>query len=168
MKKIYISKTRTLDVNIAKELIKDLKIIDAKVDGNTIIFFLGAKEIMDYHGDDWDKYPYKNIAGSVHEKYVTYTLNAYYSYATNRCAERGDNSNDDEYSKNDFKEHLSPICCVSKGIPNELKYISHDYDEVSHVSISKMFYYDDCALEIFENINKIAPFAVELFSSDNA
>lgn len=30
MKKIYISKTRTLDVNIAKELIKDLKIIDAK------------------------------------------------------------------------------------------------------------------------------------------
>lgn len=161
---IYVNKSKILSLNTLKNLIKELKIIDVKVDGNVVVFFLGNKEVTDYHGDDWGDYSYKDNAGEVYDEYVTFKLIAHYSYAYNRCAEIGNNENGDVYSKNDFKQHLAPICSICKGTNDELTHVYNDFDEVSHVPNSILFYYDDNAIKILENNYNIVPITVELFS----
>lgn len=54
-----------------KEFPDNKKIIDFEKHGNQIKFLLGNLDCNDYHGDDWNDYPYEHNAGSVYDEYIT-------------------------------------------------------------------------------------------------
>lgn len=47
-----------------------MKIIDFERKGNVVRFYLGADDLTEYYGDDWDDYPYDCNAGRVYDEYV--------------------------------------------------------------------------------------------------
>lgn len=48
-----------------------MKIIDFERKGNLVRFYLGADDLTDYGGDDWDDRPYDCNAGRVYDEYVS-------------------------------------------------------------------------------------------------
>lgn len=48
-----------------------MKIIDFMKKGNVVRFYLGADDLKDWHGDDWNDYPYECNAGTVYEEFVS-------------------------------------------------------------------------------------------------
>lgn len=48
-----------------------MKIIDFAKKGNVVRFFLGADDLEEWYGDDWDDTPYEYNAGEVYERFVS-------------------------------------------------------------------------------------------------
>lgn len=48
-----------------------MKIIDFQKKGNVVRFYLGDDNLSDWHGDDWNDYPYEHNAGTVYDEYVS-------------------------------------------------------------------------------------------------
>ena len=48
-----------------------MKIIDFEKKGNVVRFWLGADDLQEWWGDDWNDAPYDCNAGSVYEQYVS-------------------------------------------------------------------------------------------------
>lgn len=48
-----------------------MKIIDFDRKGNVVRFYLGADDLKDWHGDDWNDYPYDCNAGTVYDEFVS-------------------------------------------------------------------------------------------------
>ena len=48
-----------------------MKIIDFARRGNVVRFYLGADDLKDWHGDDWDDRPYEHNAGQVYDRFVS-------------------------------------------------------------------------------------------------
>lgn len=47
-----------------------MKIIDFERKGNVVRFYLGADNLKEYYGDDWDDRPYDCNAGKVYDEYI--------------------------------------------------------------------------------------------------
>ena len=48
-----------------------MKIIDYARKGNVVRFILGKDDLKDWHGDDWNDYPYECNAGTVYEEFIS-------------------------------------------------------------------------------------------------
>lgn len=48
-----------------------MKIIDFARKGNVVRFYLGANDLKEWYGDDWNDYPYDCNAGEVYERFVS-------------------------------------------------------------------------------------------------
>lgn len=48
-----------------------MKIIDFERKGNVIRFYLGADDLENWYGDDWNDAPYEDNAGTVYDRFVT-------------------------------------------------------------------------------------------------
>lgn len=92
-----------------------MKIIDFKVKGNQVKFFLGSDNCTDYWGDDWDDRPYEHNAGSVYDEFVLGWFIKTFDY-DDIVAEPCYNEYNSNYSKEDMKERKIPCICV---IPKE-------------------------------------------------
>ena len=47
-----------------------MKIIDFEKKGNVVRFYLGADNLTNWYGDDWDDVPYEHNAGIVYEEFI--------------------------------------------------------------------------------------------------
>ena len=101
-----------------KEEVEDelMKIIDCEIIGNSVRFYMGADDLKDWGGDDWDDTPYEHNCGPVlfnveEVKDVHFPLDALVLEPCNGVS----NSN---YCRDDFKERKVPCVIV---VPEEVK-----------------------------------------------
>lgn len=59
---------------------KSYKVLDIYRKGNVVKFYLGDKNLQEYHGDDWDDFPYELNAGPVYDKFVSKTVDVAFPY----------------------------------------------------------------------------------------
>ena len=91
-----------------------MKIIDYKVKGNLVRFFLGKDDCNDYWGDDWDDRPASCNAGSVYEEYVCGYADIMFPFEWTVIDAESDwhYSGDEPYCKEDYKNGVAP-CLVA-------------------------------------------------------
>ena len=113
------------------------KIIDFKIKGNIVKFYLGNKtddwgwankDYKDYngntpdwlqpsdtyYGDDWDYYPYECNAGTVYDEFI-YETRTYYFDMNWIIVEPCSGEFNSSYCKDDFKNRKIPCVIVIKG-----------------------------------------------------
>ena len=91
-----------------------MKIIDAKIKGNAVRFFLGEDDLKEWWGDDWNDRPYEYNCGEVYEKYVSGIVDVVFPfdwYVSEPC--KGCLNSD--YAREDFMAGNVPLVAVCKG-----------------------------------------------------
>lgn len=59
-----------------------MKIIDWKAKGNVVRYFLGADDLDEWYGDDWDDAPYEHNAEEVYDQFVKGYMDVAYPFDT--------------------------------------------------------------------------------------
>lgn len=129
-----------------------MKIIDFKIKGNQIKFFLGRDGCTEYKGDDWDNYPYEDDAGPVYDVYITGYFVKTFDFddivvEPSDC----DWDRDSRCCKNDMKERKIPCVCV---LPEKYKdeCASDTFLSVMGCEHSIKYFFGDIIDETKENI----------------
>ena len=90
------------------------EVIDFETKGNVIKLYFGTDD--DYHGDDWNDYPYEHNAGEVYNNYIEKTIDFAFPFDFDVLTAEDDwtyNGNS-PYCKNDFKQNKAPCIVVCK------------------------------------------------------
>lgn len=88
-----------------------MKIIDFEKKGNTIRFYLGKNNCMDYYGDDWDDAPYEHNAGKVYDEYIEDFNDITFPFDY-LVLEPADGEFNSPYCKDDMKHRRVPCIIV--------------------------------------------------------
>ncbi len=88
-----------------------MKIIDFARRGNIVRFYLASNDLEDWHGDDWDDYPYEHNAGPVYSRYVSGYRDVAFPFDT-LVLEPACGSLNSEWCKDDMKRRLVPCLIV--------------------------------------------------------
>ena len=101
------------------------KIIDFERKGNVVRFYLGAVNLLDWYGDDWNDYPYEHNAGTVYAEFISGFLDVDYPFDCLVLEPQDDwhNQGNSEWCKNDMKERKIPCIIV---VPPELVDTYHE------------------------------------------
>ena len=116
-----------------------MKIIDFEKKGQTVRFYLGKDECIDYHGDDWDDTPYEHNAGKVYDEYIEdYTdITFPFNYLV---LEPCDNIANSPYCKDDMKMRKVPCIIV---VPKEKVTWHDDFNYYNSMEGIMRFYFGD-------------------------
>lgn len=90
-----------------------MKIIDARIRGNVVRFFLGKDDLEKWWGDDWDDCPYEHNCSEVYDEYVSETVDVAFSldwYVSEPC--KGVCNSD--YAREDFVAGNVPLVAVCR------------------------------------------------------
>lgn len=103
-----------------------MKVIDFSRKGNVVRFYLGADDLEDYYGDDWDDAPYDCNAGEVYERYVSAYIDVSFPFDS-AVLEPCNGVHNCCYAKDDMKDGIVPCIIV---VPKEMLENAywHDYD----------------------------------------
>lgn len=93
-----------------------MKIIDFARKGNVVRFFLGADDLKDWHGDDWNDTPYEHNAGEVYDEFVSGHIDIAFAF-DKLVLEPCDGTYNSDYCKDDMKARKVPCLIV---VPAEL------------------------------------------------
>lgn len=93
-----------------------MKVIDFSRKGNVVRLYLGADDLEDYYGDDWDDAPYDCNAGEVYERFVSAYMDVAFPFQYT-VLEPCDGAQNCHYGKDDMKEGLVP-CIIA--VPPQL------------------------------------------------
>ena len=104
-----------------------MKIIDFARKGNVVRFFLGADDLKDWHGDDWNDTPYEHNAGEVYDEFISGHIDIAFAF-DKLVLEPCDGVLNSDYCKDDMKARKVPCLIV---VPAELAQDSW-YDDFAH------------------------------------
>ena len=99
-----------------------MKIIDFEKKGNVVRFFLGADDLEEWYGDDWNDTPYEYNAGEVYERFVSGHKDIAFPF-DDLVLEPRDGVLNSEYCKNDMVARRAPCIIV---VPKEIADTSWD------------------------------------------
>lgn len=118
-----------------------MKIIDFCKKGNVVRFFLGADDLTEWWGDDWNDRPYEYNAEEVYEEYVSGHLDMCFPF-DDLVLEPCDGAYNSEYSKDDMRARRVPCLIV---VPAELTKTSWRTDFAYWAAADgvKKFYFGD-------------------------
>ena len=88
-----------------------MKIIDFARKGNVVRFYLGADDLQDWYGDDWDDCPYEHNAGPVYNRFVSGYRDVCYGYAVS-VLEPSDGVSNSQWCKDDMKARKVPCIII--------------------------------------------------------
>ena len=93
-----------------------MKIIDFKVYGNAIRFYLGDNDCTNYWGDDWNDTPYEHNAGTVYESFVRGVADVYVDIDLDVLTPADDWAyhGNSPFCKEDFKYSEIPCVIIAK------------------------------------------------------
>ena len=92
-----------------------MKIIDFEKKGNVVRFYLGADDLKEWWGDDWDDAPYDCNAGSVYEQFVSGHRDIAFPFDS-LVIEPCEGVTNTEWCKDDMRERKVPCIIV---VPKE-------------------------------------------------
>jgi hypothetical protein len=119
-----------------------MKIIDFEKRGNMIKFYLGANELEDWYGDDWDDVPYEHNAGTVYEEFVVAETVYTYGFDDLVC-EPCDGENNSRWCKDDMKARRVPCICILKSEDiGENEYL-YDFKDIIGNNKAIKYYFGD-------------------------
>lgn len=105
-----------------------MKIIDFERKGNLVRFYLGADDLEDWYGDDWNDYPYEHNAGTVYERFVSGHRDIVFPFGA-LVLEPCGGYNNSEYCKDDMRDRRVP-CVIA--VPEHLAKDNFYTDDFSH------------------------------------
>lgn len=109
--------------------IKQMKIIDFVLYGNTFGLYLGEDNCNDYWGDDWDDAPYEHNAGQVYKRYTQGYVEFVFPLKYSVC-EACNGYFNSPFSKEDMMNRKVP--CLTISTEPEIKiYFGDNIDEIS-------------------------------------
>lgn len=88
-----------------------MKVIDFEKKGNVVRFYLGADDLTDWWGDDWDDAPYDCNAGNVYERYVQGSVDIAFPFDA-AVLEPCDGSANTHWTKRDMRSQKVPCLLV--------------------------------------------------------
>ena len=129
-----------------------MKIIDWETKGNVIRFCLGDDDLKEWYGDGWDDRPYEHNAGMVYKKFVSDIRDIKLDF-DDAVIEPNMGHLNSPYSKDDFRERMSPCLVVTKGkdCPEKSWIYNNFQDWLGYEKSIKIYFGDD----IQEVINRL-------------
>lgn len=119
-----------------------MKIIDFKKKGNVVRFFLGADDLINWYGDDWNDTPYEYNAEEVYDQFVKGYRDVVFPF-DDLVIEPCEGTTNSEWCKDDMKERRVPCIIV---VPKEIAdtdWYGQDFKHwVGHAGVRK-FYFGD-------------------------
>ena len=88
-----------------------MKIIDFEIKGNMVKFLLGAQDLEEWWGDDWNDCPYEHNAGSVYKQYISGERILVFGW-DDLVYEPCVGERNSRYSKEDMMKRKVPCVCV--------------------------------------------------------
>ena len=120
-----------------------MKIIDFKVKGNMVKFYLGASDIEEWWGDDWDDRPYEHNAGTVYDKFVSGDRVMIFEW-DDVVFEPSDGYCNSPYSKEDIINRKVPCICVLKKEDQDEHEIYWSFNQIiGNVNAVKYYFGDE-------------------------
>ena len=118
-----------------------MKIIDFEKKGNVVRFWLGADDLQEWCGDDWDDAPYDCNAGGVYEQYVSGHRDIAFPF-DDLVIEPCEGAYNCSYTKEDMIKRHVPCIIV---VPNELvdSWFGQDFAHWAVVDGIHRFYFGD-------------------------
>lgn len=98
-----------------------MKIIDFDRKGNVVRFYLGADNLKDWYGDDWDDRPYECNAGTVYDEFISGYKDIAFPY-NDLVLEPSDGTLNSPYCKDDMKNRDVPCIIVLPNYENSDDY----------------------------------------------
>ncbi|GHV00105.1 hypothetical protein FACS1894211_06740 [Clostridia bacterium] len=90
-----------------------MKIIDFKQKGNVVRFYLGADDLENWWGDDWNDCPYECNAEEVYDQFVTGYKDIAFDF-DDIVYEPCEGEFNSPYTKEDMVKRKIPCICVLK------------------------------------------------------
>jgi len=101
---------------MTKKELKDYKIVDINIKGNTVRYYLAKDETLlkEYWGDDWGDRPYEHNAGTVYREYVEKIIDIFYPYdmVVTEPSDDWTYHGNSPFCKEDFKKRKAPRICI--------------------------------------------------------
>lgn len=128
-----------------------MKIIDFKKKGNVVRFFLGADDLTEWWGDDWDDTPYEYNAGCVSEEYVSGYRDVVFPF-DDLVIEPREGTINSEWSKEDMQERKVPCIIVVPKKIADTDWYGQDFKHwVGHDGVRKYYFGDKMEPEVGVN-----------------
>ncbi len=105
-----------------------MKIIDFARKGNVMRFYLGADDLTDWHGDDWNDRPYEYNAGQVYDRFIAGHRDIVFPFDT-AVLEPCCGVLNSEWSKDDMKARRVPCVIVVPQAVLQDHWSSEDFNE---------------------------------------
>ena len=105
-----------------------MKIIDFAKKGNVVRFYVGADDLKEWWGDDWNDRPYECNAGEVYEQFVSGHKDVSFPFDW-VVLEPCDGAFNSEWCKDDMRKRRIP-CIIA--VPPEMLGGSWDDESFSH------------------------------------
>ena len=119
-----------------------MKIIDFAKKGNVVRFFLGADDLTEWYGDDWNDAPYDCNAGEVYERFVSGHRDIYFPFDS-LVVEPCDGDINCRWCKDDMvKRHVPCIIVVPAEIGND-SWWGNDFAHWVGVDGIQRYYFGD-------------------------
>lgn len=132
-----------------------MKVIDFDTKGNLLHLYFGSDGDFEYHGDDWDDYPYEYNAGPVYDRFIQKEVDFVFPYEYNVLEAKDDwhYAHNSPYCKDDFKHEKAPCVVVTKA-QDEYSCPASEYSEVIADKKSLQIYFNDSMTEVMDNISR--------------
>ena len=105
-----------------------MKIIDFEKKGNVVRFYLGADDLKEWWGDDWDDTPYEHNAETVYEEYVSGHRDIAFPFDS-LVIEPCEGTINSDWCKKDMIARRVPCIIV---VPKELAHLSWYGQDFAH------------------------------------
>lgn len=119
-----------------------MKIIDFAKKGNVVRFFLGANDLKEWYGDDWNDTPYEYNAGEVYEQFVSGYKDISFPFDALVLEPREGVCNSD-WCKDDMKARRVPCIIVVPKEKAEDNWYREDFAHWIGVDGIQRFYFGD-------------------------
>lgn len=131
-----------------------MKIIDFEKRGNLVRFYLGADDLKEWWGDDWNDRPYEYNAGRVSEEYVSGYRDVVFPF-DDLVIEPREGTINSEWSKEDMQERNVPCIIV---VPKEIAdtdWYGQDFAHwVAHDGVRKYYFGDKMEPDVVVNADE--------------
>lgn len=128
-----------------------MKIIDFKKKGNVVRFYLGADDLTDWWGDDWNDTPYEYNAGTVYDEFVKGYRDVVFPF-DDLVIEPCEGTINSEWCKDDMKDRKAPcVIVVPKAIADDSWYEQDFKRWVGHAGVRKFYFGDKMEPEVGVN-----------------
>lgn len=119
-----------------------MKIIDFETHGNVVRFYLGADDLQDWYGDDWDDVPYEHNAGTVYNGFVTEKVDIAFNFDYGVLEPQDDwrNNGNSDWCKNDMKERKVPCLII---VPQKLYFFDTNFSHYVGMADVHRIYFGD-------------------------
>ena len=131
-----------------------MKIIDFAKKGNVVRFFLGADDLEEWWGDDWDDTPYEYNAGTVYDEFVKGHRDVVFPF-DDLVIEPCEGALNSEWCKDDMKDRKVPcIIVVPKEIADD-SWCGQDFKHwVGHDGVRKYYFGDKMEPDVVVNADE--------------